>query len=459
MRALRILLNACHFLVVRSSISCGGHFADTCADCPQGNGEAWCNGACEWDIDTCVPKGEKRLPESFPIPSDSRPKTCVRKPEANVTDHTVSIIIPWHQEQWLHLRDTLLSILHFTPDEFIEEIIFVSDGNADSKEKELKEISSKVKVLKFAERQGLIRAKSFAVEVATAPVLMFLEGHCIVNRYWLQPLLQRLALHPKAIVMPVLDIIPQTNWYQYHKGSSAMHWRFEWNMNLVFSNPGGVLSDQQSEPYTSPGTSGGIFVMRREWFNELGFFDTGMLEWGGDHVELSFKTWRCGGSIEIVPCSRIGHLFRDPQHRPYPVDVDQVVKNYDRLARIWWKDHLSYFHRMKPEAVSMSHVGLEKVYEQHRNLKEKLGCRDHQWYIDNVDHEMAYEMERICHPYLADHHPDKCKAALLPGRFTVTVNDAITREEYLRRKHEAEERSKQTQQAERSADKDSKHEL
>ncbi|KAL7445575.1 hypothetical protein ACHAXM_009931 [Skeletonema potamos] len=32
-----------------TTVRCGGHSALTCADCPQGNGRAWCNGECEWD--------------------------------------------------------------------------------------------------------------------------------------------------------------------------------------------------------------------------------------------------------------------------------------------------------------------------------------------------------------------------------------------------------------------------
>jgi len=32
-----------------TTVRCGGHSAPTCAECPNGNGAAWCNGDCEWD--------------------------------------------------------------------------------------------------------------------------------------------------------------------------------------------------------------------------------------------------------------------------------------------------------------------------------------------------------------------------------------------------------------------------
>ena len=30
-------------------VSCGGHSAERCELCPQGNGRAWCNGECAWE--------------------------------------------------------------------------------------------------------------------------------------------------------------------------------------------------------------------------------------------------------------------------------------------------------------------------------------------------------------------------------------------------------------------------
>jgi len=35
-------------------VNCGAHQAQSCADCPQGNGAYWCNGDCVWINDHCV---------------------------------------------------------------------------------------------------------------------------------------------------------------------------------------------------------------------------------------------------------------------------------------------------------------------------------------------------------------------------------------------------------------------
>jgi hypothetical protein len=39
-------------------VVCGGHQADSCAQCPMNIGESWCNGECAWCEGKCQIKGK-----------------------------------------------------------------------------------------------------------------------------------------------------------------------------------------------------------------------------------------------------------------------------------------------------------------------------------------------------------------------------------------------------------------
>lgn len=47
----------------------------------------------------------------------------------------------------------------------------------------------------------------------------------------------------------------------------------------------------------------------------------------------------CGGQLEIVPCSRVGHIFR--KRRPYnsPDGQDTLVYNSLRVANVWLDEY------------------------------------------------------------------------------------------------------------------------
>merc|ERR1719464_2317580 len=42
--------------VGQTDVLCGGHRAPTCADCPQGHGQSWCNADCVWYDNQLTPK-------------------------------------------------------------------------------------------------------------------------------------------------------------------------------------------------------------------------------------------------------------------------------------------------------------------------------------------------------------------------------------------------------------------
>ncbi|CAE7228615.1 gly-4, partial [Symbiodinium microadriaticum] len=185
-------------------------------------------------------------------------------------------------------------------------------------------------------RQGLIRAKVIGAAMISSPVLIFMEPHCIVVQQWLEPLLEQLSLAEdhKTLVMPILDIIPEKNFDSYlpanhHIGGFDWSLTFGWKALIESRNKSYIYPN----PYPTPALSGGIFALWKDNWEHMGTYDTNMTEWGGEHIEMSLRAWRCGGRIEIVPCSRMGHVFR--AKNPYVVHVPEVMKNTKRAALVW----------------------------------------------------------------------------------------------------------------------------
>jgi glycosyltransferase involved in cell wall biosynthesis len=362
---------------------------------------------------------------SFPAPPDARPSSCPKDLtlDSKATE-TVSIIIPYLNEEWFRIEATMQSLIKYTDMRFVREIMWISDGNSPDKvfASEIRQMHSKVSVHENPKNLGLIFTKMEAVKRARGDVLMFLEPHVVVTSGWLEPLLKRLIEEPKALLMPTLDALGED--LSYHEAGIG-HWRFEWNLNLVYSNPSGVKTRDQ--PYMSPGTSGGIYAIRKDWWDELELFDPELVRWGGDHVEASHKVWRCGGRIEVHPCSRVGHWFREVEQRPYPLMLECFVKNYKRLVEVWFDKYKNHFYKMKPEARDMEIGSVDDMKARRTQLK----CKDMAWYIKNVDVELGWEANKICIAGLAAKEGG-CGVSTKPAYRRSTILEVINAKEYKR---------------------------
>lgn len=63
-----------------------------------------------------------------------------------------------------------------------------------------------------------------------------------------------------------------------------------------------------------------------------GGFDSGLNIWGGENIEISLRTWMCGGRMVIHPCSRIAHVFK-PFSYAFDGNKEKIIgKNSIRLV-------------------------------------------------------------------------------------------------------------------------------
>ncbi|NWT55537.1 GLT16 acetylgalactosaminyltransferase, partial [Erythrocercus mccallii] len=279
------------------------------------------------------------------------------------------------------------SVLNRTPPSLIQEIILVDDFSSDPEDCQLLTKIPKVKCLRNSHREGLIRSRVRGAEVATADILTFLDSHCEVNSEWLQPMLQRVKEDYTRVVSPIIDVISLDN-FAYLAASADLRGGFDWSLHFKWEQIPIEQKMSRTDPTQSirtPVIAGGIFVIDKSWFNHLGKYDTQMDIWGGENFELSFRVWMCGGSLEIVPCSRVGHVFRKRHPYDFPEgNALTYIKNTKRTAEVWMDEYKQYYYEARPSAIGKSFGSVADRVE----LRHKLNCKSFQWYLENVYPEL-----------------------------------------------------------------------
>ncbi|KAM6958880.1 polypeptide N-acetylgalactosaminyltransferase 15-like [Aplochiton taeniatus] len=310
---------------------------------------------------------------------------------------SASVIICFHDETWSTLLHTVHSVLDTSPKEHLREILLVDDFSQQGQLKSLlrEHVSGLhgVRLIRSARRLGVAGCRSMGAARAAGEVLVFMDSHCECHSGWLEPLLERVSQDRTGVVSPVMDVLDGPT-FQYIATPWPVRGVFDWRLDFHWESKPGFLKKQDSsvQPVRSPALGGAVLAIDKHFFKSVGAYDPGMLLWGAEHIELSIRVWLCGGSMEVVPCSRVAHLGH--HHLPYPSpDLEILEKNKNRIAETWLDAYRKIYYRRDTLAHFIRQSEQPNITERVR-LKRRLGCRKFHWFLTNVYPELYVPRDR-----------------------------------------------------------------
>ena len=95
----------------------------------------------------------------------------------------------------------------------------------------------------------------------------------------------------RTVVCPFIDVIDMNN-FEYRAQDEGKRGAFDWELYYKRLDLLPEDLERPTEPFKTPVMAGGLFAISSKWFWELGGYDEGLMIWGGEQYELSFKVSR-----------------------------------------------------------------------------------------------------------------------------------------------------------------------
>lgn len=203
------------------------------------------------------------------------------------------------------------------------ELLLVDDGSDDGSFDFLQQLpyrgDGRVRSFRFEESVGCVRGRHQGVLMATGELVLFLDAHMAVPENFFTEMVgawQRAG--PLSAIVPHVAILEEETW---EIGPPTGQY-FAINERLEF------VWQESKPPGTLTSVGGGCCVlMARDLYHRVGGFDLNLRRWGSEFTDLILKVYNVGGSCQLEPDVRVGHLFR----KVFPYTMTHLDVSYNKL--------------------------------------------------------------------------------------------------------------------------------
>ena len=164
--------------------------------------------------------------------------------------------------------------------------------------------------------------------VAKGSILIYVSSTVVVNHGWIQPLIAKVSTADNLVAVPHYDNLLSD--HRFYRTDDQLVNTFAWSLYTVYIDS----PEKDEEMLTTSVMRGDVFAVKKSFLSGIGNYDEHFkANGGGEHIELSFRIWLCGGEIKVVTCSRVAvHNSLKPQSVT-------SASNYRRVAELWMEDY------------------------------------------------------------------------------------------------------------------------
>ena len=252
----------------------------------------------------------------------------------------VSVIIPGRAEPYF--QQTVDSALERATGDV--EVVAVVDG--PEQDPPLVSTDSRVKIIVLDKSIGQRAAYNLGVRESSGEFVMKIDAHAMMSPGYDEGL--KAHCPEKAVVLPEMRRLNVHTW-EFKPRGYTLYMHFGLDLYCHFWNDYRKRPEAQAEyPEVMTG-QGSCWFTRREWNDYIGLLDERVGSWGNVGIEISLRTWLCGGEQIANKNVWQAHWFRkDEGGFTYPITGRDVARAHAFTRDNYYFKDDAFEHQERP---------------------------------------------------------------------------------------------------------------